>query len=90
MGWDAYPVKNGATLKCPVGMHAGVYGEVLARFVPNIYWQPEEGLECMDLAQVRDVLKDMNGTRTAEEAFNHVRRFLKWCSDHEAGVWFSF
>jgi hypothetical protein len=96
MGWDAYPMKNGETLKCPIGMHAGCYGEVLARFVPSIYWQPKKtNTPCMSLNEVRFVLNEMDNVssvtyNTTDAEFNHVRSFLKWCSDNGAGVWFSF
>ncbi len=91
MGWSAYPMKDGAMLKCPVGMHAGCYEKALSEYVLSTRYQPDEDNEpSISLEDVQSILSEMNWNDNLSPDELHVQRFLQWCSMHGAGVWFSF
>lgn len=103
MAWNAYPWKDGELVKCPISLHAGCYADCLQEVAGNlsVRYQPqikEEPSWCLETVKsVLDNFKSwkrfeyhFRNTNVNESIFNDVRDFLKWCSDNNCGIWFSF
>lgn len=96
MGWKAYPFKNGEVL-CGPSLKSGSYSEAMEELTGlSVYWQPEERAEpCLSVEAVKESVKFFTNhpksfSQIEPERLETVKEFLKWCSENECGVWYSY